>query len=38
VQPQPGQEDRESRGLHFNVDHPGLLPVARHTVLKPPRG
>jgi L-aspartate oxidase len=29
---------RESRGLHFNVDHPGLLPVARHTVLKPPRG
>lgn len=28
---------RESRGLHYNVDHPGRLPVARHTVLRPPR-
>lgn len=29
---------KESRGLHYNVDHPRRLPVARHTVLKPPRG
>lgn len=28
---------RESRGLHYNVDHPERLPVARHTVLRPPR-
>lgn len=27
----------ESRGLHYNVDHPARLPVARHTVLRPPR-
>jgi L-aspartate oxidase len=24
---------RESRGLHFNKDYPGLLPVARNTIL-----
>ncbi|HEX2612755.1 MAG TPA: L-aspartate oxidase [Fibrobacteria bacterium] len=29
---------KESRGLHYNVDHPRMLPVARHTVLTPPRG
>lgn len=28
---------RESRGLHYNVDHPGRLSAARHTVLHPPR-
>jgi L-aspartate oxidase len=28
---------KESRGLHYNVDHPRMLPTARHTALKPPR-
>ncbi len=27
---------KESRGLHFNQDHPGLLPQAADTVLTPP--
>ena len=27
---------RESRGLHFNLDHPDLLPEAADTVLAPP--
>jgi L-aspartate oxidase len=31
------RQRRESRGLHFNVDHPGRLPAARHSVLRPPR-
>jgi L-aspartate oxidase len=26
---------RESRGLHFNLDYPNLLPEARNTVLSP---
>ena len=29
---------KESRGLHYNVDHPRMLPVPLHTVLTPPRG
>jgi L-aspartate oxidase len=24
---------RESRGIHFNLDYPGLLPEARDTIL-----
>lgn len=28
---------RESRGLHFNLDHPDLLPEAADTVLAPPQ-
>ncbi len=27
---------KESRGLHYNVDHPNTLPYARHTVLRSP--
>jgi L-aspartate oxidase len=26
---------KESRGLHFSLDYPELLPVARDTVLVP---
>jgi L-aspartate oxidase len=26
----------ESRGLHFTLDYPDLLPVARDTILQPP--
>jgi L-aspartate oxidase len=26
----------ESRGLHFSRDYPGLLPVAKPTILVPP--
>jgi L-aspartate oxidase len=26
---------KESRGLHFNTDHPGQLPIAEDTVLVP---
>jgi L-aspartate oxidase len=25
----------ESRGLHYTLDYPGLLPVAKDTVLVP---
>jgi L-aspartate oxidase len=28
---------KESRGLHFSRDYPGMLPQARNTILKPPR-
>ncbi len=27
---------RESRGLHFSLDHPGMLPEAKPTILVPP--
>ena len=27
---------KESRGLHFTLDYPDLLPEARDTVLVPP--
>ncbi|MCP8464498.1 L-aspartate oxidase [Pseudomonas sp. ZM23] len=27
---------RESRGLHYTLDYPGLLPEARDTILAPP--
>ena len=27
---------KESRGLHYNVDHPDTFPAARHTVLRHP--
>jgi L-aspartate oxidase len=30
------QRRRESRGLHFSRDYPGLLPRARNTVLRKP--
>lgn len=29
-------ERKESRGLHYTLDYPGLLPEARDTVLTPP--
>ena len=28
---------KESRGLHYNLDHPDLLPEAKPTVLSPPQ-
>jgi len=28
---------RESRGLHYTLDHPELLPEAHDTILQPPR-
>jgi len=28
---------KESRGLHYNLDYPDLLPEAKPTVLSPPR-
>jgi L-aspartate oxidase len=31
------QQRKESRGLHFSRDYPDLLPMARNTVLRPPR-
>ncbi len=27
---------RESRGLHYTLDYPDLLPEARDTILAPP--
>jgi L-aspartate oxidase len=32
------QRRRESRGLHYTLDHPGLLPTAAHTVIADPAG
>jgi L-aspartate oxidase len=31
------QRRKESRGLHYNVDYPGTLPAAKHTILRPSR-
>jgi L-aspartate oxidase len=32
------QRRRESRGLHYTLDHPGLLPSPAHTVIADPAG
>jgi L-aspartate oxidase len=29
-------ERKESRGLHYTLDYPNMLPVARDTILVPP--
>ena len=29
-------ERKESRGLHYTLDYPGLLPQAKDTILAPP--
>ena len=31
------QQRKESRGLHFSRDYPGMLPAAKDTVLRPSR-
>lgn len=27
---------KESRGLHYTLDYPDMLPVAQDTILQPP--
>jgi L-aspartate oxidase len=29
-------ERKESRGLHYTLDYPDMLPEARDTILQPP--
>ena len=33
---QSAMQRRESRGLHYTLDYPGLLPEAEDTILQPP--
>lgn len=33
---QSAMQRRESRGLHYTLDYPGLLPQAEDTILQPP--